>query len=276
MSRPASLAVHELCLSLPETTEVISHGAPNYKVRGKSFAIFALNHHGDRRIALWLSGLPGAQDELCTHQPQHYFVPPYVGPRGWVGVQLNTGLSWQVIYSRVCEAYSNVAPKALRGALPMHTAIQPPDAGLALEDADPLFSKPAQQLLSKVREACLALPEVVETEQFGSPTWKAGKRSFASFSTKQEGSCLQFWVGGEQQSLLMDDPRFEIPAYIGHQGWISMRLGRNPDWADVREWVLGSYRHFALKRMLGALNDKTNHQASGQSTSRARGAPRQR
>lgn len=73
-------AVREICLCLPETTEVISHGSPAFRVADKTFATFSVNHHGDGRVALMLAMGPGAQLYHVTIEPQYYFVPPYVGP----------------------------------------------------------------------------------------------------------------------------------------------------------------------------------------------------
>ena len=64
---------------------------------------------------------------------------------------------------------------------------------------------------------------------------------------------LEFWVGPELQATLSDDPRFSIPGYIGHRGWIDLDVEDRIDWDEVRQLLLGSYRHFALKRMLTAL-----------------------
>ena len=59
--------------------------------------MYTINHHGDGRISLWLNSPPGAQEIHVRGEPKHFFVPPYVGPRGWLGVHLNKGLSWKRI-----------------------------------------------------------------------------------------------------------------------------------------------------------------------------------
>src|SRR5262249_44786550 len=97
--------VREVCLSFPETEEVVSHGFPDFRVRGKTFATYSVNHHGDGRVALLLNAPTGSQDHYVKNEPKHFFVPPYVGPRGWVGVDLNKGLSWRRIPSIVRQAY---------------------------------------------------------------------------------------------------------------------------------------------------------------------------
>src|SRR5262245_50600151 len=95
MAKDINAAVREVCLSFPEAEEYMSRGSPNYRVRGKTFAIYVVNHHGDGRIALWLNVPTGAQGLYTKEEPKHFFVPPYVGPSGWLGVQLDNGISWK-------------------------------------------------------------------------------------------------------------------------------------------------------------------------------------
>src|ERR1700744_6351890 len=117
MARNTDQAVREACLWLPSAEEFLSHGSPNFRVAGKTFATYTVNHHGDGRVALWLKLPAGAQEALVQAQPKHYFVPPYVGVRGWVGVRLDSGLAWNRIVTLVREAYEGVAPAVLRAAI---------------------------------------------------------------------------------------------------------------------------------------------------------------
>jgi len=105
--------VRETCLALPETSERASHGAPTWFVREKTFVTYMDDHHGDGRLALWCAAPPGMQRGLVKADPTHYFVPPYVGYRGWVGVHLDKGLDWDAIARAIEEAYVTVAPKKL-------------------------------------------------------------------------------------------------------------------------------------------------------------------
>ncbi len=106
--------VRTLCLALPEVTERASHGAPAWFVRKTpQFVIFHDDHHGDGRLALWCAAPPGAQDGLIHASPEHYFVPAYVGHRGWVGVRLDRGLPWDDVAAAIEDAYLAVAPPAL-------------------------------------------------------------------------------------------------------------------------------------------------------------------
>ena len=118
MAKGISAAVREVCLWLPEAEEFLSHGSPNFRVRGKTFAAYVINHHGDGRIALWLNAPAGAQELYVNEEPKHFFVPPYVGPRGWLGVHLDKGIAWKRIAKLVREAYEKVAPKALSHETP--------------------------------------------------------------------------------------------------------------------------------------------------------------
>jgi hypothetical protein len=107
--------VREVCLALPEVTERLSHGSPTWFVRGKTtFVMYLDDHHGDGRLALWCAAPAGMQAALVAGEPEHYyFVPPYVGHRGWVGVHLNRGIDFEEIAGAIEEAYLVVAPKRL-------------------------------------------------------------------------------------------------------------------------------------------------------------------
>jgi hypothetical protein len=110
-------ALRRLCLELPETTERLSHGEPTWFVRGKkTFVMYADRHHDDR-LALWCAAPPGAQQVLVASDPGRYFVPPYVGHRGWLGVRLDVPVDWDVIAELVADAYRLVAPKRLAAKL---------------------------------------------------------------------------------------------------------------------------------------------------------------
>lgn len=256
MAKDISQAVREVCLWLPEVEEVVSHGFPNFRVRSKTFASYVVNHHGDGRIALWLNAPAGAQELYVGREPKHFFVPPYVGPRGWLGVHLDKGIAWTRIAKLVREAYEKVAPPALSRTIGETIAIKPPTKGLSPADIDPMRSKRAQAVLKKMRSICLAWPETSETTQFGAPCWKVGKKTFAiAYCDYEDRSrvMLSFWVGVDQQALLTADDRYRIPPYTGHIGWISLDVTDGCDWQEVRSLALFSYRHFALRRMLSAL-----------------------
>src|SRR5918992_2947472 len=106
--------LRKICLALPETTERLSHGAPTFFVRGKrSFLMVLTDHHGDGRFAAWCAAPAGIQGMLVEADPEKYFVPPYVGHRGWLGVRLDVGPDWDELAGVVEDAYAEVAPPKL-------------------------------------------------------------------------------------------------------------------------------------------------------------------
>jgi hypothetical protein len=122
--------LREICLSLPEATEKISHGSPTWFVR-KSFVSYVPYHHGSEHLAFWCAAPPGVQEELVAEEPGRFFRPPYVGHRGWLGVILDVERSsrnenqhegelapdWEEISEIVTDAYRCVAPKKLIAVL---------------------------------------------------------------------------------------------------------------------------------------------------------------
>src|SRR5213596_1559533 len=103
-----------ICLALPETSERLSHGAPTFFVRQKrSFLMVLTNHHGDGRFAIWCAAPDGMQKMLVEADPERFFVPPYVGHRGWLGVRLDRGIHWDELTGLVEDAYTEVAPPLL-------------------------------------------------------------------------------------------------------------------------------------------------------------------
>jgi hypothetical protein len=106
--------VREICLALPETNERLSHGAPTFFVRDKRpFVMVLTNHHGDGRFAIWCAAPAGLQRVLVESDPKRFFVPPYVGHRGWLGLRLDRGLDWDELTGIVEDAYAEVAPPKL-------------------------------------------------------------------------------------------------------------------------------------------------------------------
>ena len=106
--------IREICLALPETSERLSHGSPTFFVREKrAFLMVLVNFHGDGRFAIWCAAAPGMQQLLVDADPERFFVPPYVGPRGWLGVRLEGELDWNELAGIAEDAYVEVAPAKL-------------------------------------------------------------------------------------------------------------------------------------------------------------------
>lgn len=111
--------VRELALALPEADEVTSHGMPCFGiVKGKKFAYFTEDHHGDGKIAL-LVKISGADEQaaLIEMDDERYYRPAYFGD-GWVGIRLDLGdTDWDAIGGWLRKSWLAVAPKKLAGLM---------------------------------------------------------------------------------------------------------------------------------------------------------------
>ncbi len=97
--------VRERCLALPDTSEKLSHGAPTFFVKKKVFVMFANNHHNDGHIAIWIPAEAGVQEALIGANPKAFFRPPYVGVKGWVGIELSE-VSDKALNEHISEAWN--------------------------------------------------------------------------------------------------------------------------------------------------------------------------
>jgi predicted DNA-binding protein (MmcQ/YjbR family) len=119
-AKDAALAerVRRMCMALPEANERVSHGEPTWFAgKGKVFAMLDNHHHGSAHLAVWLPMPFGVQADLLEADPERFFKPPYVGPKGWVGVVLDTKPDWKLVQQLVRDAYVFVATAKLRKLL---------------------------------------------------------------------------------------------------------------------------------------------------------------
>jgi predicted DNA-binding protein (MmcQ/YjbR family) len=94
---PRPLAkLRKICLALPNASEKLSHGEPTFWAPKRMFASFAdaSTHHGNGRHAAWIKAAPGRQERMVRTAPDRFFVPPYVGVSGWIGVWLDDVCDW--------------------------------------------------------------------------------------------------------------------------------------------------------------------------------------
>jgi predicted DNA-binding protein (MmcQ/YjbR family) len=108
--------VRRICLALPEATEGGGVGNPSWRVRDKIFAMRHDSHAG--RWAIWCKAPPGAQQTLVGSDPHRYFVPPYVGVHGWIGISLEAEQDWDLVAELIEQSYRMTAPKRLVATLP--------------------------------------------------------------------------------------------------------------------------------------------------------------
>lgn len=103
----------DICRALPEVT-VEEQQHITFRVRGKTFAYYLDDHHGDGRVALNCKVPPHENQELVVADPKRFFIPAYVGPRGWVGLYLDLPeVDWDEVSELVRDSYRLIAPKRL-------------------------------------------------------------------------------------------------------------------------------------------------------------------
>ena len=118
-SNPALKRLREVCLALPEAFEKEAWGECTFRVTGGSmFAMSDNNHHGSGHCAVWVKAPPMVQEILVKSDGKRFFVPPYMGPKGWVGVRLDYKVNWDEVAGILKDGYLMSAPKKLRGAIP--------------------------------------------------------------------------------------------------------------------------------------------------------------
>jgi predicted DNA-binding protein (MmcQ/YjbR family) len=208
-------------------------------------------------VALWLNTPAAEQSRLIASSPKHIFKPQYVGPSGWIGVELNRGFSWKRVIELTHLAYLNSTPAKIAGPARKPPAVAPPTAKMKPEEIDRLKAPRAVKMLARIRALCAPLPETDEGSSFGSPVWRVGKKGFALLYDYGKGLTASFWVGIERQGPLVMDPRYTIPPYTGHKGWIALDVSKGVLDAELADLLMGSYRHFATRRALAAL-DRAN------------------
>jgi hypothetical protein len=109
--------IREICLALPEATARDGQHI-KFEVRGKSFGYYTDDHHGDGRLAFSCKAPMGMQGALVSSYPERFFVPPYLGPKGWIGVWLDVrAVDWDEVAELAAESYRMTAPKRLIGQL---------------------------------------------------------------------------------------------------------------------------------------------------------------
>lgn len=106
--------VSAICLALPEATRERHGSHSTFRVRKKVFAYFLDNHHGDGIRAVCCRLPMGQHEDLVEHDAERFYLPAYIGPRGWVGIRLDVGrIDWQAVAGYVELSFSLAAPKTV-------------------------------------------------------------------------------------------------------------------------------------------------------------------
>ena len=106
--------LRQICMALPDACERETWGSPTFRVRDR---IFAMIRRDDGRVAVWIKASAGAQEVLIGAAPERFFRPPYVGPKGWIGVWLDDAPDWAPdwadVAAHVRRSYGLIAPRKL-------------------------------------------------------------------------------------------------------------------------------------------------------------------
>ena len=106
----------KICLALPEATRDYNGQHAGFQVRNRTFAYFLNDHHGDGIVAITCKVLPGDHKALAASNPGKFYIPAYIGSRGWVALRLDRGaIDWEEVGELVIGSYRMVAPKGLAG-----------------------------------------------------------------------------------------------------------------------------------------------------------------
>jgi len=257
-SDAALVRVREVCFSFAGVQEKLSHGAPTFFVRGKSFLMFADDHHGDGRMAAWCKADFERQRGLVDEAPERYFVPPYLGVRGWVGVRLDAPeMDWDALVFIVEQGWASVAPKAVQSQRP-----SPPPPSAPRPKTDPAL---LEKVYARLATLCEALTDVSVEREKWSATFRTNNKPFAYFYDNHHGDgIIGAWVRvgpGENAALAAAEPeRYFVPPYLGPRGWVGVRLdGKRVDWQDVAARVAASHASVARQpRVLRAVTVKAS------------------
>ncbi len=107
---PVTERLRAVCLALPEAAEKEAWGDPTWRVRGR---IFAMEKRGDGRVSVWCKAPHGSQEVLVGADPARFFVPPYVGAKGWIGIRLDDEPDWAEVAGLIRRSYRLIAPQRL-------------------------------------------------------------------------------------------------------------------------------------------------------------------
>ena len=118
-AEPALKRLREVCLAMPDTFEKEAWGECTFRVTGGSmFAMTDFNHHDSGHVAVWVKAPAMVQEILCKSDPKRFFVPPYMGKQGWVGVRIDYKVKWDEVAAILKDGYELSLPKKSRKLAP--------------------------------------------------------------------------------------------------------------------------------------------------------------
>jgi hypothetical protein len=251
--------VRDVCFAFAGADEKLSHGSPWFHVRGKMFLAFTDNHHGDGRTAVWIKATKEEQQRLVAGDPARYFVPPYVGVKGWVGVRLDQKPDYIDLAILVEAAWLSVAPpKYVRdpGAAPVVKR----GPRVPLVKTDPAV---AAATLARVRAICETLPAAACEASPREATFRVKKKPFAYVldNYHRDGAvsvCTRIDLKEQARLVKADPKRYYSPQYFGPKGWLGIRVGQGKvDWKDIEARLRASYETMATTKKTSPAKTRT-------------------
>jgi phosphoribosylglycinamide formyltransferase-1 len=111
---PRLTRIAAICSALPEAVRANMGSHAQFTVRKKTFAYFLNDHHGDGIVSICTRAFPGENKKLIEAHPKKFYLPAYIGPRGWVALRLDSGkVDWNEVRDLVTASYLQAAPKKL-------------------------------------------------------------------------------------------------------------------------------------------------------------------
>lgn len=244
--------VRAICYGFAGTEEKLSHGAPAFFAGGRMFLSFVDDHHADGRLAVWLKSTHDEQRRLVASDPDRFFVPPYVGVNGWLGVRLDRPTSdWIELAILVEAGWAAVVPKKV-AAGPVRRPPPPPKRPTTDGEL-------ARAALARTIAICEKLPESVCEVEGRHATFRVAKKVYAYFLDNHHGDarvgvCVKTGKKDNRALVASDAKRFFMPAYVGPRGYVGVRVdAARVDWKDVAARLEASYRLTAPKRLVKAM-----------------------
>ncbi len=257
MPSPSDIAyakVRGICLGFPAAEEKLSRGAPSFHVRGKMFLMFVDDHHDDGRLAVWCKSDLEEQRRLVAENPVRFFVPPYVGVKGWVGVMVDPARAdWIELSILVEHGWASVAPARVLAQGSVSTAKPPPPAAARVTTD----AASARSALERLTALCLALPQATCEREGRHAAYRVGKKVFAYFLDNHHGdgniaACVKGDRREHRRAIAADPQRYFLPAYIGPRGYLGIRLdAKRADSKDVAARVQAAYEAAAPRSSRG-------------------------
>jgi predicted DNA-binding protein (MmcQ/YjbR family) len=103
-----------ICRALPAVVRTAKGDHADFRVRNKVFVYFLNNHHGDGIVSVCCRSALGENIDRVRREPERFYLPAYIGPRGWFGLRLDRGvIHWDEVADIVRQSYCLAAPRTL-------------------------------------------------------------------------------------------------------------------------------------------------------------------